>query len=97
MANAFAQLGRAVDIDTAMVGFALGADDVSIAHRTTFRHVKVTMAARLVFQHLHNFGDDVPAALHRYPVADAHAQAVDLVHVVQGGAADGGAADRDRL
>ncbi len=55
------------------------------------------MAARLVFQHLHDFGDHIAAALHLHPIANAHAQAIDLVHVVQRGAADRGAADRYRL
>ena len=48
-------------------------------------------------QRLHHFRDDVAPALHFHPVADLHAQALDLVHVVQGGATDCGAADRNRF
>ncbi len=50
-----------------------------------------------VFDHARDFGDHVAAALDFHPVADLHAQALDLVHVVQGGAADRGAADGHRL
>ena len=43
-----------------------------------------------------DFGNDVATALHLHPVADFHAQALDLIHVVKGRVADGGAADRNR-
>ena len=49
-----------------------------------------------VFDHLRDLGDHVAAALDLHPVADLHAQALDLVHVVQGGVADGRAADGNR-
>ncbi len=42
-----------------------------------------------------DLGDDVAAALDGDVVADADAEAGDLVGVVEGGAADGGAADGD--
>ena len=51
------------------------------------------MTARLVFQNLHDFGNNIATALHLHPVANAHAQPIDLVHVVQRGSADGGTAD----
>ncbi len=50
-----------------------------------------------VFDDLRDFGDHVAAALDFDPVADFHAEALDVVHVMQGGAADRGAADGDRL
>ena len=50
----------------------------------------------LVLDHLRDFGNHVAAALHLHPVADLHAQALDFIHVVQGGVADRRAADRDR-
>ena len=97
VANALAQLGRTIRIHAAMIGLALGAHHVPAAHRAALRHVKLTMPARLVFQHLHDFGNYIAAALDQHPVADAHAQPIDLVHVVQRGAADRGAADRHGL
>ncbi len=45
---------------------------------------------------LDDLGDDVAAALDLDVVADEQAEALDFVGVVQGGAADGGAADEDR-
>ena len=56
-------------------------------------------AARVVsvLDHAGDFGDDVAAALDFHPVPDFHAQTLDLIHVVERGAADGGAADGDRL
>ncbi len=49
-----------------------------------------------VFDDGDDLGDDVAAALDLDEVADADAEAGDLVGVVQGGAGDGGAADEDR-
>ena len=40
----------------------------------------------LVFDHRDDLGDDIAAALDAYGVADAQAQPLDLVCVVQGGA-----------
>ena len=97
VANALAQLGRTIRIHAAMIGLAFGAHHVAAAHRAALRHVKMTMPTRLVFQHLHDFGNYVAAALDQHPVADAHSQPIDLVHVVQRGAADRGAADRHGL
>ncbi len=89
------QLRRTVGVDAAVIGFALGADDMAPTHRTSLRHMKSFVTARMVFvfDHPRDFGDDIAAALDFHPVADLHAQALDLVHVVQSGAADGGAAD----
>ena len=50
----------------------------------------------LVLDHLRNLGDHVAAALDLHPVADLHAQPLDLVHVVQRGVADGRSADQHR-
>ena len=41
--------------------------------------------------------DDVAGALDQHPVADAHAEPLDLVAIVQGRVGDGDAADADRL
>src|SRR5271165_5011588 len=97
MANALPQLGRAIRVHAAMVGFALGANDVSSANRASLRHMKLPRAARLVLQHPYNLRDDIAATLHRYPIADAYAQALDLVHIVQRGPAYRGATDGHRL
>ena len=49
-----------------------------------------------VFDDGNDLGDDVATALDLDEVADADAEAGDLVGVVEGGARDGGAADRHR-
>ena len=48
-----------------------------------------------VFDDLDHFRNHVAAALDADPVADQQAEALDEVGIVQGGAADGGAADED--
>ena len=45
---------------------------------------------------LGDFGDDIATALDLEPIPDLHAEALDFVHVVEGGVADGSAADRNR-
>src|SRR3954454_20017229 len=57
------------------------------------------MAPRMIFviNHAGDFRDDVAATLDFNPVSDFHAQTLDLVHVVQCGTTDGGAADGHRL
>ena len=47
--------------------------------------------------HAHDLGNHVARAAHDHRVADAHVLALDLIHVVQRGVADGGAADQHRL
>ena len=51
----------------------------------------------LVVDDRDNFRNHVPAALNLYPVADLHAETLDLIHVVQRGARYGRAANRNRL
>ena len=99
MQDGFAQFGGAVGVDAAMIGLAFGADDVASAYRAPFRHVERFVAAGMVFvfDYACDFGDHVAAALDFHPVADLYAQALDFVHVVQGGAADCGTADGNRL
>ena len=48
-------------------------------------------------QHPHDLGDHVARAINDDAVAHAHIHALDLVKIVQGGVADGDAANRDRL
>ena len=90
-------LAGTIGIDAAMVGLALGAHHVPAAYRTALRHVKFACAARLAFIHLDDLRNHVAAAFDQHPVADPHAQPLDLVHVVQRGAAHRSAADRNRL
>src|SRR5579862_2620433 len=51
----------------------------------------------LVFDDLGDLGNDIATALDFDPVADAEAHSLDPVGIVQGGAADGDAADKDRI
>src|SRR6476660_4485757 len=82
-----------------MIRLAFGANNMPSAYRASFRHVKELVPARmvLVFDHPIDFGDDVAAALDFYPVANLHSQALDFVHVVESGAADGSSPDGDRF
>src|SRR5579862_980553 len=93
MANTLAQLGGTVGVDAAVVSFAFGAHHVAAAHRAALGHMEMLAPAWAVVQHLNNFGDNIAAALHLHPVADAHTQPLNFVHVVQRGAAYGGTAD----
>ena len=72
-----------------MIGLALGAHDVAAADGAMLGHVEHSRAARMVFvfDDLHDFRNDVAAALDFDLVADLHAEFVDEVHVVQCGAA----------
>ena len=99
MTDRLAQFCGTVRIDAAMVGFALRANDMAATYRALLRHVKYLAAARmiLVFNDADYFRNHVPAALNLYPIADLHAEALDLVHVVKRRARYGRAADRDRL
>src|SRR5258708_1565841 len=91
------QLGGAICIDATMVGFAFRADDIASAHRAVLGHREFPVAARvvLVVDDLDHFRNHVAAALDFHPVADSYAEAIDLVHVVERGAGNGGAANRD--
>src|SRR6185312_13717199 len=99
MQNGLAQLGRALLVHAAMIGLAFGAHDMSAANWALVRHVKRLMSARVVFvvNHARDFRNDVAAALNFNPVTDLHAQAFNLVHVVQSGATHRGATDGNRL
>src|ERR1041384_8804348 len=57
------------------------------------------MPAGVVFvvHHARDLGDYVAAPLHFRPIADLDPQALDFIHVVQRGTADGCAADSHRL
>src|SRR5580704_13049071 len=89
------EFGGAVGVDTPVVSFAFGADDVASADGASFRHVERFVAAGMVFvfDYARDFGNHVAATFHFHPVADFYAEAVDLVHVVEGGATDRGATD----
>src|SRR5580704_2630356 len=90
------QLGWAVGVDAAVIHFALGADDLGAAYRTFLGHDERLVPARTVFvcDDLGDFRDNVAAPLDLHPVADFHAQALDLIHIVQRGIAHRGAADQ---
>ena len=92
------QAGRATGVDAAVIDLALFADEEGVAARAVGGEDDLLGAARVlcVFDHGDDFGDDVAAALDLHEVADADAEAGDLVGVVQRGAGDGGAADEDR-
>ena len=85
----------AVDVDAAVVDFAFGADDFAVAVGAVGGEVELLVAAGMLFvlDDLDDLGDDVAAALDFDVVADEEAEALDLVGVVEGGAADGGASD----
>ena len=91
----FAQAGGAVGVDASPVDLALGADEGAGALGAASGEDDLFAAARVmcVFDDGDDLGDDVAAAFHLDEVADANAEAGDLVGVVQGCAGDGGATD----
>ena len=62
-------------------------------------HLELLVAARmlLVLDHLHHFRNHIAAALDLDPVADLYSEPLDLIHVVQRGARNRRAANRNRL
>src|SRR5215470_651358 len=99
MKDAFAQLGRAICVNTTMISLTLGAHNMSAAYRTTLGHLERPLPARviLVLHHADHLRNDVAAALHLHPVPNLHSQPLDLIHVVQRGPTDSCAPNRDRL
>src|SRR6267142_2108298 len=93
------QFRGTIRIHTSMVGLPGCADYIPLADRTVLRHLEILIPARMrfVIDDFHDFGNHVAATLDLYPVADPHAEALDLVHVVQRGAGNSCAADRNRL
>src|SRR5260370_39084783 len=63
---------------------------------TILRHTK-RPAIRAFFGDLQDMGDHLSGALDQHGVADLYAQPLDLVHVVECGAADSDAANLHRL
>src|ERR1019366_10633070 len=85
-------------VDTAVVALFRGSGDFRSAPGTLLRRLDICLASRvlLVVDDLGDFGDDVAAALDLDPIANLHAQAPNLIHVVQRGIADGRAPNGNR-
>src|SRR5712691_4254423 len=66
--------------------------DGAAAFRAILRHAK-RPPARAFFSNLQHMGDHFPRSLDQHRVADLRTPPLDLVHVVEGGAADSDAAD----
>ena len=98
MQQALAQASRTIDVDAAVIRFAFGAHDLASADRAPVGKMENAVAARMVFvrDHFNDLGNYIPAALDQHEIADLQPQARDLIGIVQGGAADSRAADRDR-
>src|SRR4051812_47389428 len=97
-------LERARKLARAAEAHALFASRVDLAHngrvqraRTPGRELVVPGAARLFSYDAEPLRDHVPGALNLHRVADAHAEPLDLVGVVQGRVLHHNATDRDRL
>jgi hypothetical protein len=97
VAQFFFEAGGAAGVDAAPVDLAFFADEQSLAARAMGGEDDLgrRRAGGRVVDDGDDLGDDVAAALDLDEVADADAEAGDLVGVVQGGAGDGGAADED--
>ncbi len=91
----FGEACGAACVDAAEVDFAFRADDGFTAARAAGGKDDVACAAWVlrVVDNLCDFGDDVAAALDGDEIADADAEAGDLVGIVERGAGDGDAAD----
>src|SRR5690348_354109 len=66
--------------------------DSASADRTFFGHAKGA-AVRALLTDLEDVRDDLSRALDENGVADLQAEAIDFVHIVQGGTADSDASD----
>src|SRR5690349_15683762 len=99
MQNGLSQLGWTLLIHTAMVGFAFGTDNMPAADWTSVRHFERLVPARVAFvlNYPRDLGDNVATAFDFDPIADLHAQALNLIHVVQCRAAHGRTADGHRF
>src|SRR5436309_11895554 len=99
MQNRFSQLGRAFLIHAAMVRFPLDTYDIAAAYRAVLRHHEMACATGMlaVVNYACDLGDDIAPTLDLHPIADLHAQPLDLIHVVERGPAYGGSADGHRL
>ena len=92
----FLALGRAARIDAAVGDFFRVLVNPAVAFGASFGHDD--FAARLPFlDHLDDVRNHFPGALDDHGVADAQAQPLDFVHVVQRRTADRDAADLHRL
>src|SRR5207253_11340872 len=80
-------------------GLAFYSHHLFASFRTTLRHVKSFVAARMVFivDDLNHFGNHVAATFDHHPVADLHFQAINLILIMERGPRHGGAADGNGL
>ena len=89
-------VGAAPDGSLAFGGCALG--NLRAALGTFLGETKGLLVSRsFVGEDAHDFGNDFARLLDHDPVADPHVEASNLVVVVQGGAFNGGAGEKDRL
>ena len=97
MQDGLPQFGRTIRIDAAVIHLAFRPHNLGSTHRTLLRHFKFFKVGRtrmvFIINHLRHFRNYIPAALHLHPVANLHAQALDLIHVVQRGISHRCAAD----
>ena len=99
MQNRALQLRWTIRIHATMVRLARRSHHVAAAHRAVLGHCEIPAAARMlfIFDDLHHLRNHISAALHFDPVADLHSETIDLIHVVQRGARNRRAANRNRL
>src|SRR4029077_1072277 len=86
----------AVGVDAAVINLALGADNFVSADRALNGILDLFFPARMIFVDLDNLWNHIATALYSDPVADLHAEAPNLVHVMQGRVANGRPADQNR-
>ena len=80
------------DVDATVGDFAFSVMDLHAADRTFFRHLEFFLFFA-VLHHFQDVGDYFAGAFHQDCVSGMDAQALDFVHVVEGGFGDGDAAD----
>src|SRR6185437_6201481 len=95
MQDRLPQLRWAIRIHAPMVRLALGAHHLAAAHRALRWHVEPLMPAGvgIIIYNPYNLRDHIAAAFHFHPIADLHAEPLDLIHVVKSGTAHSRPAD----
>src|SRR5262249_13293676 len=93
--DGFAQFRGTLLVHAAVIGLAFGPHDMPAANGTLLRHLEALAATRMlvIVNDARDLGDYIASTFDFHPVADLHAQALDLVHVVQSGPAYGCSAD----
>ena len=90
-------MGRTGQAGATICGLPFLAHNLRAAHRADGGHRKAPfLAGTLLRDGFHHIGDDIAGSFNNHGVANTDVFALDFIHIVQGSAFDGHAADMDR-